>query len=305
MDFDHPVTNSVITITPSATAVGAQVRRIEIETATGTTTLRFDEAGKPLTAALPYSETSWVRITAIATDDGSAGVQFAITDLSITQYDASGFAHPVDMRHTALVPAPPPNAAVAQWDLGSEPLGRPGCAMGPKNMQCAASMALAPETPATFSRTLSVPQPVSVLPTVWVRARSGPKLADLLAEPDTTRARGDSDLVDVLGSAYAATDGDPATAWTAPQRVVQHKTPPTFTLTLPRPTEVTGLRLTPSRSSVPAHPTMVAVDLGDGPQVRTLSTSGPQYLPLKSRVTDTVTVSLLDWEDVIDRTALG
>ena len=305
VDFDRPVTNSVITITPSATAVGAQVRRVEIETATGTTTLRFDEAGKPVTAALPYGETPWVRITAIGTDDGSAGVQFAITDLAITQYDASGFAHPVDLRHTALVPAPPPNVPVAQWDLGSEPLSRPGCAMGPTNMQCAASMSLAPETPATFSRTLSVPQPMSVLPTVWVRARSGPKLADLLAEPDTTRARGDSDLVDVLGSAYAATDGDPATAWTAPQRVVQHKTAPTLTLTLPRPTEVTGLRLTPSRSSVPAHPTMVAVDLGDGPQVRTLNTAGPQNLPLKSHITDTVTISLLDWQDVIDRTALG
>ena len=81
---------------------------------------------------------------------------------------------------------------------------------------------------------------MSVTPTVWVRARSGPKLADLVAEPDTTRAHGDSDPVDVLGSAYAATDGDPATAWTAPQRVVQHKTPPTLTLTLPRPTEVAG-----------------------------------------------------------------
>ena len=152
-----------------------------------------------------------------------------------------------------------------------------------------------------------MPQPVSVLPTVWVRARPGPKLADLIAEPDTTRAHGDSDLVDVLGSAYAATDGDPATSWTAPQRVVQHKTPPTLTVTLPRPTEVTGLRLVPSRSSVPAHPTMVAVDLGDGPQVRGMHTAAgePQTLRLKSRVTDTVTVSLLDWKDVIDRTALG
>ena len=65
VDFDHPVTNSVITITPSATAVGAQVRRIEVATANGTTTLRFDEAGKPITAALPYGETPWVRITAI------------------------------------------------------------------------------------------------------------------------------------------------------------------------------------------------------------------------------------------------
>ena len=307
VDFDHPVTNSVITITPSATAVGAQVRRIQVSTVNGTTTLRFDQAGKPVTAALPVGETPWVRITAIATDNGSAGVQFAITDLSITQYDASGFAHPVDLRHTVLVPGPPPNTAITRWDLGSELLGRPGCALGPDNMPCAASMALAPETPATFSRTLSVPQSLSVLPTVWVRARPGPKLADLIAEPDTTRAHGDSDLVDVLGSAYAATDGDPATSWTAPQRVVQHKTPPTLTVTLPRPTEVTGLRLVPSRSSVPAHPTMVAVDLGDGPQVRGLNAAGaePQTLRLKSRVTDTVTVSLLDWKAVIDRTALG
>ena len=305
VDFDHPVTNSIITITPSATTVGAQVRRVEVETATGTTTLRFDEAGKPISGALPYGETPWVRITAIGTDDGSPGVQFAITDLSITQYDARGFAHPINIRHTALVPAPPPNAAVAQWDLGSDPLGRPGCATGLTNVQCAPSMALATETPATFSRTLSVPQPVSVLPTIWVRARSGPKLADLVAEPDTTRAHGDSDLVDVLGAASAATDGDPATAWTAPQRVVQHKTPPTLTLTLPQPTEVTGLRVAPSTSPVPAHPTMVAVDLGDGPQVRALKTSGPQDLPLQPRMTDTITVSLLDWKDVIDRTALG
>ncbi|HEY2086791.1 MAG TPA: DUF3367 domain-containing protein [Mycobacterium sp.] len=305
VDFDHPVTNSIITITPSATTVGAQVRRVEVETATGTTTLRFDEAGKPISGALPYGETPWVRITAIGTDDGSPGVQFAITDLSITQYDARGFAHPINIRHTALVPAPPPNAAVAQWDLGSDPLGRPGCAAGLTNVQCAPSMALATETPATFSRTLSVPQPMSVLPTIWVRARSGPKLAGLVAEPDTTQAHGDSDLVDVLGAASAATDGDPATAWTAPQRVVQHKTPPTLTLTLPQPTEVTGLRVTPSTSPVPAHPTMVAVDLGNGPQVRALKTSGPQDLPLAPRMTDTVTVSLLEWKDVIDRTALG
>ncbi len=308
VDFNHPVTNAVLTLTPSATAVGAQVDRIQVATVNGTTTLRFDEPGTPLSAALPYGETPWVRITAIGTDDGSGGVQFGVTDLSITQYDASGFAHPVDLRHTVLVPGPPPGSAVARWDLGPEPSGRPGCADGPGDVRCAASMALAPEEPATFSRTLTVPQPVSVTPTVWVRARQGPTLADLVAEPGTTRARGDSDLLDVRGSAYAATDGDPATAWTAPQRVVQHKTPPTLTLTLPRPTEVTGLRLRPSRSAVPTNPSMVAVDLGDGPQVRRLQSGDgaeAQQVPLHPRVTDTVTVSLLDWDDVIDRTALG
>ena len=137
VDFDHPVTNASSPSRPARPPSAPRSAAIEIETATGTTTLRFDEAGKPLTAALPYGETPWVRITAIGTDDGSAGVQFAITDLSITQYDASGFAHPVDLRHTALVPGPPPNAAVAGWDLGSELLGRPGCAQAP-DRTCAA-----------------------------------------------------------------------------------------------------------------------------------------------------------------------
>ncbi len=305
VDFDHPVTNAAITITPSATAVGAQVRRIQIETATGSTTLKFDEAGKPLSTALPYGETPWVRITAVGTDDGSAGVQFGITDLSITQYDASGFAHPVDLRHTALVPGPPPGSSIAGWDLGSELLGRPGCAQAPDSMRCAASMALDPEEPVNFSRTLTVPQPVPVTPLVWVRPRQGPKLADLIAEPNTTRASGDSDPLDILGSAYAATDGDPGTAWTAPQRVVQHKTAPTLTLTLPRPTEVAGLRLILSRSTLPAHPTVVGVNLGDGPQVRELKAGESQTLTLKPHLTDTVTVSLLDWKDIIDRNALG
>ncbi len=306
VDFDHPLTNAVITLTPSATAVGAQVRRILVETATGSTTLRFNEAGKPLTAALPYGETPWVRITAAGTDNGSAGAQFGITDLSITQYDASGFAHPVDLRHTAVVPGPPPGSAVAGWDLGTGLLGRPGCAAAPDSVRCAASMALLPEDPVNFSRTLTVANPASVTPTVWVRPRQGPKLADLIAEPETTRAQGDSDVLDVQGSAYAATDGDPATAWTAPQRVVQHKTAPTLTLTLPRPAEVAGLRLALSRWELPARPVLIAVDLGDGPQVREMKPdAADQAVSLHPHVTDNVTVSLLRWDDVIDRNALG
>jgi arabinofuranan 3-O-arabinosyltransferase len=309
VDFDHPVTNATITITPSATAVGPQVRRIQVLTMNGTTTLRFDEAGKPLSVALPYGETPWVRVIAIATDDKSSGVQFGITDLSVTQYDAAGYAHPVNLRHTALVPGPPPGASIAQWDLGSELVGRPGCADGPDSVRCAASMALAPEEQTSLSRTLTVPRMVSVTPVVWVRPRQGPNLANLLADPTAIRARGDSDVLDVLGSAFAAADGDPRTAWTAPQRVVQHKSPPTLIVTLPQPTEVAALRLTSPASALPARPTKVSVDLGDGPQVRELTSGGDGgsslTVSLRSRVTDHVTLRLLDWTDVIDRTALG
>ncbi len=306
VDFDHPVTNAVLTVTPSATAVGGQVRRIEVSTVNGTSTVRFEDTGEPLSIALPYGESPWVRITAVGTDDGSPGVQFGVTDFTLTQYDANGYAHPVDLRHTVVVPGPPPGSTVAQWDLGSELLGRPGCAEGPDGVRCAATMALSPEEPVNLSRTLAVPEPTGVTPTVWVRPRPGPNLADLVAEPGTTRAFGESDPIDVLGSAYAATDGDPNTAWTAPQQVVQHRSPPSLTVKLPTATTVAALRLTPSTAELPAHPTLVAVDLGDGPQVHRLDPDGGvQTIPLKAGVTDSIVVSLLDWSDVIDRTALG
>ncbi|MCV7056031.1 DUF3367 domain-containing protein [Mycolicibacterium gilvum] len=305
VDFDLPVTNATLTITPSATAVGAQVRRMEVSTVNGTTSVRFEEAGKPLTVALPYGESPWVRITATGTDDGSPGVQFGLTDINVTQYDANGFAHPVTLRHTVDVPGPPPGSAVAQWDLGSELLGRAGCAESPTGIRCAAAMALASEEPANLSRTLAVPEPIEVTPTVWVRARQGPQLAELVAQPGTTRAVGDSDPIDVLGSAYAAADGDPGTSWTAPQRSVQPHTPPSLVLRLPEPRNVAGIRLAPSSSALPAHPRMIAVDLGDGPQVRRMSADGTQTFDLHPRVTDSVTVWLMDWDDVIDRNALG
>lgn len=305
VDLDHPVTNATLTLTPSPTAVGAQVDRVQVSTANGTSTVKIDEPGTPLTVALPVGETPWVRITAVGTTDGSSGVQFGITDLSLTQYDAAGFAQPVSLRHTLLIPGPPQASQVAQWDLGSELQGRPGCASAPDGVHCAASMALAPEEQVNFSRMLTVPAPISVLPTVWVHGRQGPNLADLIREPGTTHADGDSDVIDVLGSAYAATDGDPRTAWTAPQRGVGQHSAPSLTLTLPQPTEVAALTLTPSASPLPTHPRLVAVDLGDGPQVRALGPDGPQTIALKPRVTGSIKISLLDWDDVIDRTALG
>ena len=189
VDFDRPVTNATITITPSATAVGAQIRRIQVSTVNGTSTLRFDEAGKPLTAALPYGETPWVRITAVATDDGSARRPVRHHRLQRHPVRRIRFRAPVTLRHTVLVPGPPPDSVVAQWDLGSELLGRSGCAESPDGVRCAAAMALSPEEPVNLGRTLTVPEPIALTPTVWVRARQGPKLADLISQPNTTRRR--------------------------------------------------------------------------------------------------------------------
>lgn len=305
VDFDHPVTNATLTLTPSTSTIGAQITRMEISTATGTTTLRVDRPGQPVVVALPYGETPWVRITAAGTDDGSSGVQFGVTDLAVTQYDAAGFAHPVAIRHTVNVPGPPEGATVGMWDLGADLMGRPGCVSAADGVHCASPLSLAPEELVNLSRTLTVPEPVAVTPTVWVRPRQGPGLGELVRQPGATRADGDSDSFDVLGTAFAASDGDPRTSWTAPQGVVQHRTAPTLILTLPEATEVAAVRLTPSTSELPTHPTLVAVDLGDGPQVREMEPEGAQTLSLYPRKTKSIKISLLDWDDVIDRTALG
>ena len=60
-------------------------------------------------------------------------------------------------------------------------------------------MAIAPEEPVTLSRTLTVPADIQVTPTVWVRARQGPRLAELIAQPGTAWASGNADLIDVQG----------------------------------------------------------------------------------------------------------
>lgn len=136
--MDRPITNAILTVTPSATALGAQVRRLEVETDNGTTSVRFDEPGQPLNIALRPGETTWVKVTATGTDDGTSGVQFGVTELSLTQYDAAGFAHTVDLRHSATVPSPPAgdNPSAGIWahpcraDRGA-PLLRNGCGAPP------------------------------------------------------------------------------------------------------------------------------------------------------------------------------
>lgn len=176
----------------------------------------------------------------------------------------------------------------------------------PQRLRCAATLSLAPEEPGTFIRTLTVPQPVSLTPRLWVRARPGPQLRDLIQQPGTTVATGDSDVIDPQGSSYAATDGDPGTVWTAPQDSVQRLHLPSLVIKLPKPTAIGAIQLRPSRTEVPAHPKQVAINLGDGPQLRSIDPKADvTELALHPSITDTITVTVTDWTDIIDRTALG
>ncbi|KAA0017389.1 alpha-(1-_3)-arabinofuranosyltransferase [Antrihabitans cavernicola] len=306
LDLDKPIKGGLLHLTTSAGAIGAPVKWIEVRTATGSTAARVDKPGKPLTVALPPGKTSWVQVISTETDDGSVGSQFGISELSLDDYSNIDAPVPVDIRHHTVLPETPPGATIAGWQLGQELPGRTGCVDAPDRVRCSKGLAQAPEEMSTFTRTLSVPTPTTVRPELTLRSRQGPALESLLAQPDRATATGAADIADVRGSAYAATDGDPKTTWTAPEDSVRKiaGAKPTLTITLPQPTLVSGLDLQPSIGNLPAAPTSVTVNLGDGPQVRKIDTKSSK-IELHPHVTDRIELSLDSWRPVLDQTALG
>ncbi|MEV5648202.1 alpha-(1-_3)-arabinofuranosyltransferase family protein [Nocardia sp. NPDC052254] len=270
LDLDHPIAAGALRVTTSPAAIGVPVKWMEVRTANGTVAARITKPGDPVSISLPPGRTSWLTITATDTENGTGGGQFGISEVNLFDYSNRDDPVPVDIRHRTVLPPVPAGTPVRGWNLGQEFPGRSGCFDAPDRVRCSKGLALPPEEPGAFERTVSVPDPMTVLPQLTVRTRQGPALEGLLTDPERPVARGKADVGDLRGSAFAATDGDPRTSWIAPEETVREKTgaKPTLTIQLPRPELVTGLEVTPPMGALPARPTSITVNLGDGPQVR-------------------------------------
>ncbi|BCK59153.1 alpha-(1-_3)-arabinofuranosyltransferase domain-containing protein [Nocardia wallacei] len=311
LDLDRPIRSGSLQVTTTRAAIGDPVKWIEVRTNNGTVAARISEPGVPVSVSLPPGRTDWLRIMATRTEGGTAGGQFGISEFGLTDYSNPDAPVPVDIRHRTVLPPVAGGAKVAGWSLGQEFPGRSGCFDAPDRVRCSKGLALSAEEPGAFQRTLDVPAPTDVTPQLTVRTRQGPALEALLTDPDRPIARGQADVGDLRGSAFAATDGDVRTSWTAPEETVRNPAgpKPTLTIELPRPELVTGLEVTPSLGALPAPPTSVAVNLGDGPQVREIpddtEPGTPATLTLHPRVTDRIELSIDTWKSVLDRNALG
>jgi len=304
LDLDTPIEAGLLHLTTSPGALGSPVKWLEVSTDRGSTAVRVEEAGREQTVALPLGTTTWIRITATHVENGTRGNQFGLTEVSVEDHTDRADPQPIEIRRRIVVPGPDTGVAVRGWDLRQEFPGRGSCVDTADRVRCARGLATAPEEPNTFTRTLTVPTESWVEPHLWVRARPGPALDAVVEQPDRVRATGAADVVDLQGSAFALVDGDPRTSWTAEESVLDKGAPhPTITLELPEPTTVTGLDVAVSLGDLPATPTAIAVNLGNGPQVRELD--GDTTVELTPYLTDTVTVSVVGWDDVLDRTALG
>ncbi|WP_439030482.1 DUF3367 domain-containing protein [Gordonia terrae] len=313
LGFTTPKTDLAVTLT-TAKALGPDVTSALITTEAGSTVVSGLRPGEPMTVTAPSGPTRWVQIRALRTDDGTAGNQFALGEVSVSDLRTST---PLPIRHRVSLPELEAGTPVAQWLLFQELTGRASCVSDPARemVRCAPGLGLSPETPSVFGRALSVPSDVTVSPTVILRPRPGDALDRLLAVDDGIVATGPRPVTDPRGGPGAAVDGDPGTSWTAPEIPDQagrdrtgtdgketDENSPTLTLRLPAAQQVESVKIVAPRS-YPAAPTEVAVDLGTGEQIREIGEDG--VVRLDPAVTDRIEITLLAQTDLIDVNSLG
>ncbi|MGV9825996.1 alpha-(1-_3)-arabinofuranosyltransferase domain-containing protein [Gordonia sp. NPDC003429] len=304
LDFTRPRSDLALRLT-TARALGPDVTSILVTTEAGSTVVSGVEPGKPVTVTAPSGPTRWVQIRAIRTENGTAGNQFALGEVEVTDLN-TGAALPI--RHRVILPALPADTRVSGWVLSQELSGRSSCVEADDLVRCAAGLGLSPENPAVLSRALSVPQETTVAPVMILRPHPGDGLTELLTTPGSVTAEGAATVNDPRGSAAAAVDGDPRTVWTAADDTDEQrergakKHHPTLRVTLPTPQRVETIQLVVPED-YPAAPTKVAVDLGTGAQERSVGRDG--LITVNPATTDHISITVLDRRDLIDVNSLG
>ncbi|MGZ8177429.1 alpha-(1-_3)-arabinofuranosyltransferase domain-containing protein [Williamsia sp. SKLECPSW1] len=299
VNFTRPRSDLSVTVTPGR-SLGPPVTGLLVSTEAGTTVAQGLTPGRPVTVTAPSGPTRWLQVRAISTATGRAGSQFAIAEMRLRD-TATG--RDLSITHRTVLPELPAGQPVSGWSLGQDG-SRTACVAGPDVTRCSAGLGLAPEEPGLFDRVLSVPSATTVTPRVWLRSSAGTALDDLLRDPRYVSATGTSTVTDPRGSAQAAVDGDPGTTWiAADDTTTPGAADASVRLTLPSPRRVSGMTITVPRGRYPARPTTIGVDLGTGRQIRTLPADG--HIDLDPAVTDSITVSVVAFDDLVDVNSLG
>lgn len=300
IDFDAPRDRLVLTLeTPAAEEQdGSPVVKVKVETDHGSTVASITP-GESTTIALPAGASTFAEVSAVGTESGTRGFDFAISEIGVR----SGG---VDVTPRREVVVPDAGRDVLGWSLGTQYPGRsaclpeagriagPGGRPGPDAATaCESDFAVAAEEPGQFTRTVTSAADSELRPVLSMRARPGSALDTLLtAGRDELSASGAADVDDPLGNALAAVDGDPGTAWRAPQAVAdddeddgekttnsdsdsnsgaetqagsedEKATPAELDVTLPERGRIGAVRIWPADPVNGARPEVVELGLGD------------------------------------------
>jgi arabinofuranan 3-O-arabinosyltransferase len=228
-----------------------------------------------VTAAPGLTQT--VRLTVLATSDGSRGVQVGLSSVQLPNV--------VPRRTLAIVNDRTPDVMTFRLAGGR----RSDCLTVGGAAACDRSWAVAGEEDGELSRTFGLPTSAAYRATASVRLVRGPFTDALLDAGNPVRAIASSvDSSDPRERPGAAVDGDPATGWVS----AQADRAPTISLSIPNPRRVVGVVLRPAVNAPATRPTQVLVRASGRSFVATVSASGRVEFP-RLATTRTLSISVL------------
>ncbi len=223
-----------------------RVSELRLTTDAGEITVPVADTDDEQLLPLPEGYTRTLRISSTVPSETEDGPLFLLSDVRIPG---------VGVSRTTITPPPARSADVYAFDAES---GRSGCVVvADGGTRCAAGLVAGAEETRFVDRTFTSRSWLAVDVFATGVARPGPAMDALLtqARGSVPVAASSAQVLDPRGSAIAAVDGDPGTAWVAEGDDRR----PTLTLTWPEERPVSSLRVvTPAGAAV--VPTAVTVD---------------------------------------------
>ncbi len=280
LDTDQPFTAAGVTVVLDAATAGDPPAEIRLTTDTGTISRPLQATTEPQDLPLPAGVTDTLVIGLDAPDptDPDGGPALAEVVLPGTTV-------------TRTVVTPEPDGPVEAWSFAAYgPHGTSsGCVVdGTGDPRCAADLGAGAEEPATLDRAFTVAEPGRYDLAATAVPRPGPALDALLAGAGgagVTVTSSSAAVPDPRGSALAAVDGDPATAWLADPG----DRDPTLVLSWDEPRVVEELQLTVAPGLAATVPT--AVTLTGGGLERTLGLDEDGHVAFTPVTTDRLEVT--------------
>ncbi len=256
LDTDQPFTAAGVTVVLDAATAEDPPAEIRLTTDTGSIRRPLQATTEPQALPLPAGVTDTL---VIGLDPADAGTGPALAEVTLPGITV-----------TRTVVTPEPGGPVDAWSFATYgPHGTSsGCVVDATgDPRCASDLVAGAEEPATLDRAFAVAGPGRHDLAATAVPRPGPALDALLADAGgagVAVTASSAAVPDPRGSALAAVDGDPATAWLADPA----DRDPTLVLTWDEPRVVAELQLTVTPGLAAAVPT--AVTLTGGGLERTL-----------------------------------
>lgn len=176
--LNHPIPQGSVTVTVPRGLPGSPVNRLVLHTNAGSAIVSTTP-GHRTVIPFPPGTTTWLRISAGSTRDGSAGDQFGLSEVVVrdtSRPTASGAGTVVQIGREVVVGYPdhaeflPP---LLGWSLHQDYSGALPCADGPTGARvCDPSLVEPPEEPGVLRRTITTPREVEVTARMLVRLNS-------------------------------------------------------------------------------------------------------------------------------------